>query len=152
MNIERLLLLADAKEKLESLLPWQLRYFHERLKEAEAIALSSVSKCRSCGAPVIWGQTDSGKNCPFDRETGESHFRTCPEASKWSKKRSPLSHNFTPSQSAKDYYCPDCHAWKSKNDCYEFACNDYQERKCKVCGHEVYDRLDPRCPELSIGL
>ncbi len=52
-----------------------------------------MEHCRSCGAPVMWGKTKSGKWCPFDVQNGEktevSHFTTCPDASKWSKKAKP---------------------------------------------------------------
>lgn len=41
-------------------------------------------KCRSCGAPVIWGYTKAGKRCPFDPD-GTSHFATCPQAKTWTK-------------------------------------------------------------------
>lgn len=45
-----------------------------------------ASKCRSCGAPIEWVLTESGKRMPVDPD-GTSHFVTCPEASKWRKKR-----------------------------------------------------------------
>ena len=70
-----------------------------------------MSKCRSCGAEVVWAVMDSGKRMPFDalrdpengthhleRENGRvvaarpkhggdhvSHFATCPDAKKWRK-------------------------------------------------------------------
>jgi len=42
------------------------------------------SCCRSCDAAIRWGETAKGKRCPFDVETGESHFRTCPDSGRWS--------------------------------------------------------------------
>ena len=68
-----------------------------------------MSECRSCGATVIWAQTESGKWMPLDAvpvvggtlwldgknvkagkpsETTKayvSHFATCPQAGRWRK-------------------------------------------------------------------
>lgn len=44
-----------------------------------------LGACRSCGAAVVWAKTDSGKWCPYDPD-GASHFTTCPDAGKWSRK------------------------------------------------------------------
>jgi len=59
-----------------------------------------MSECRSCGAEIVWLKTSAGKNIPvdadtvadagaeiFDPDTMMSHFATCPDASKWRKKR-----------------------------------------------------------------
>jgi hypothetical protein len=50
-----------------------------------------VMRCRSCGADVYMGLTAKGKRCPFNvvdgEATTESHFRTCPQAGSWSKKK-----------------------------------------------------------------
>ena len=61
-----------------------------------------MATCRSCGAEIVWLQTNSGKRIPVDAETcpdGEaerlyqpehghvSHFATCPQAGKWRKPR-----------------------------------------------------------------
>ena len=58
-----------------------------------------ISRCRSCGAEIVWMKTDLGKNIPvdaddvvdpeatvFDPDTMTSHFATCPDANKWRKK------------------------------------------------------------------
>ncbi len=64
-----------------------------------------VSDCRSCGAPIFWAITPSGKRIPLDAEPVEqrglfvfdngyakpppvvyqSHFATCPDADSWRK-------------------------------------------------------------------
>lgn len=46
----------------------------------------SEETCRSCGAPITWVKTESGKWMPLDPD-GTSHFATCPDAAKWRKKR-----------------------------------------------------------------
>lgn len=43
------------------------------------------SKCRSCGAIVLWGKTRLEKRCPYN-EDGTSHFTTCPAARQWTKR------------------------------------------------------------------
>ena len=83
-NLERKFRLDYIQEKLESLLPWQLIEFEKTITTA-AEAATNPSKCRSCGASIIWGKTAAGKACPFDLATGESHFKTCPQAVEWSK-------------------------------------------------------------------
>lgn len=57
------------------------------------------SKCRSCGAPIVWFKTSAGKKIPVDAATVEpedqqlqlprhvSHFATCPDADKFRRKR-----------------------------------------------------------------
>jgi predicted RNA-binding Zn-ribbon protein involved in translation (DUF1610 family) len=46
--------------------------------------------CRSCGTEIWWGKTATGKRCPFDivdgKHTAISHFSTCPDAHRWSKR------------------------------------------------------------------
>lgn len=45
------------------------------------------SRCRSCGAPVIFHCSDAHhKKAPFERD-GTPHFATCPQAGAWRKKR-----------------------------------------------------------------
>lgn len=63
-----------------------------------------MSKCKSCGAPVVWAKTENDKNIPLDAKkvrggnifldhgiarivsplsglgSYESHFKTCPQA------------------------------------------------------------------------
>lgn len=56
------------------------------------------TRCKSCGAEIVWGTTEAGKNMPFDVEcekglyvidhsgvahavpVRKSHFATCPHA------------------------------------------------------------------------
>lgn len=40
--------------------------------------------CRSCGEPVVFKKTKSGKMMPMNAD-GTSHFATCPDAAKWRK-------------------------------------------------------------------
>lgn len=59
----------------------------------------SADACRSCQAPIVWLRTTAGKTMPvdaestwpgdleYDKERHTSHFSTCPQASKWSKKK-----------------------------------------------------------------
>jgi hypothetical protein len=56
-------------------------------------------KCKSCGKEITFLRTDSGKAIPVDKETVDpideyfdrdrhvTHFRTCPEAGTFRKKR-----------------------------------------------------------------
>jgi hypothetical protein len=81
-ELERTFCIDQIQQKLEKLPTWQLNHFHAAITEA----VNSTSKCRSCGAPIVWGKTPNGKSCPFDFSTGESHFRSCPQAAGWSKK------------------------------------------------------------------
>ena len=46
-----------------------------------------VDKCKSCGAPIYWQRTQAGRWCPIDWPSGESHFKTCPQASRWSSNK-----------------------------------------------------------------
>lgn len=57
--------------------------------------------CRSCGLPVVWFRTKTGKRMPVDAKTTKptdaehqldlkrhvSHFSTCPHADAWRKPR-----------------------------------------------------------------
>ena len=54
-------------------------------RSGEPIVVSEET-CRSCGAPITWVKTESGKWMPLDPD-GTSHFATCPDAAKWRKKR-----------------------------------------------------------------
>lgn len=76
----------------------------------------SLSRCRSCGRPIIWAATEKGKAMPVNPEAAEppftgniflshlngkltakvvppqaglrtSHFATCPAAPKWRKRK-----------------------------------------------------------------
>lgn len=47
------------------------------------------SRCRSCDAPVVWGYTKEGRPCPLDPDTGLSHYLTCDDPERWSKKKTP---------------------------------------------------------------
>jgi hypothetical protein len=42
--------------------------------------------CRSCGEPIAWVITKSGKKMPVELATKESHFARCPAAKEWRKK------------------------------------------------------------------
>jgi hypothetical protein len=63
-----------------------------------------VEPCRSCGAPMVWAKTSTGKWAPFDAKperrfilhpgedgvlraeaqpTYQSHYATCPDAKAW---------------------------------------------------------------------
>lgn len=50
-----------------------------------------IERCRSCGAPIIWQRTASGKLTPVnvapDGTLGETHWATCPQAQEWKQKR-----------------------------------------------------------------
>lgn len=68
---------------------------YQTINRATARACDSVHRCgeygacRSCQAPVVWGETKAGKRAPFNlrdgRPTDELHFSTCPQAREWSK-------------------------------------------------------------------
>lgn len=57
-----------------------------------------VVHCRSCNAEIVWLKTKAGKSMPVDAATVKpgdtefehgrhmSHFGTCPQAKRWSKK------------------------------------------------------------------
>jgi len=57
---------------------------------------SSTSVCRSCSAPITWGESANGKRVPFDPD-GESHFKTCPDARTWSRQNGAQATSSTPS-------------------------------------------------------
>ena len=50
---------------------------------------SATTTCRSCHAPIAWGDSPTGKRTPYDvvdgRPTTISHFATCPDAKTWSR-------------------------------------------------------------------
>lgn len=59
-----------------------------------------MAKCRSCKKEIEWMKTRIGRNCPVDAETVKggdtifnplaghvSHFKTCPHANDWGKKK-----------------------------------------------------------------
>ena len=51
-------------------------------------SVKGPGNCRSCGAPILWAETDNGKLMPVDKPETESattvsHFSTCPTAKKW---------------------------------------------------------------------
>jgi hypothetical protein len=58
-----------------------------------------IVRCRSCGASIVWLNTDGGRNMPVNADTvqdGEtlfvwrrhvSHFASCPHSNQWRKPR-----------------------------------------------------------------
>lgn len=44
-------------------------------------------RCRSCNALMYWGVTPAGKRVPISLQTGETHFRDCPNAQQHTKKK-----------------------------------------------------------------
>ena len=50
---------------------------------------SATTTCRSCHAPIAWGDSPSGKRTPYDvvdgHPTNVSHFTSCPDAKTWSR-------------------------------------------------------------------
>ena len=46
-----------------------------------------LTRCRSCNALVFWSVTAAGKRVPIALATGESHFKDCPSAKAWTKKK-----------------------------------------------------------------
>lgn len=65
-----------------------MRKYPELVGFFEIRELRSVGSCRSCGAPVRWGETKAGKRNPFNPD-GTSHFGTCPDAKRWSRNPAP---------------------------------------------------------------
>jgi hypothetical protein len=53
--------------------------------EAEGYIFLNEAKCRGCGAEILWAKTAHGKRMPFDRETLEPHWATCPQAKEFRK-------------------------------------------------------------------
>ena len=63
------------------------------------------AKCRSCGSPIAWMKTRTGKHMPVDIKTTKpndteyepkrhiSHFATCPQANTWRGRNEPASSN-----------------------------------------------------------
>lgn len=45
---------------------------------------SNLGNCRSCQAPVLWGELKDRPH-PFDLD-GKSHFSTCKHAGQWRKR------------------------------------------------------------------
>lgn len=45
-----------------------------------------IAKCRSCGSPVVWIMTATGRRMPVNPDTRESHFATCPQSAEWRRK------------------------------------------------------------------
>ncbi len=62
---------------------------------SEPVESAEVSHCRSCGAAIIWARTAAGKLCPYDLTDeplfglvrGGSHFGTCNDPKRWSKRQ-----------------------------------------------------------------
>ena len=62
-----------------------LRRRRSALSPKGVLPLMATSTCRSCNAPITWGESASGKRTPFDLD-GSSHFTTCPDSCQWSGK------------------------------------------------------------------
>ncbi len=69
--------------------------FGARKGEYEMPIRVEPSRCKSCGAGIVWIETDRGKAMPLSVATIEeragfrfalSHFSDCPEAKEWSGK------------------------------------------------------------------
>ncbi len=41
-----------------------------------------TNRCRTCGEPIIWRETNNGKYIPMNLN-GVCHFETCPHANQW---------------------------------------------------------------------
>ena len=47
-----------------------------------------MAKCKGCGADFDWKISPlTGARIPTDRDTGESHFKTCPNANDFSRSK-----------------------------------------------------------------
>jgi hypothetical protein len=55
--------------------------------ESAGYVFLNEAKCRGCGAEIIWAKTARGKRMPFDRETLEPHWATCPQAKEFKGER-----------------------------------------------------------------
>jgi hypothetical protein len=48
---------------------------------------TAAAICRSCHAPISWGESANGKRTPYDvvdgKPTTVSHFATCPDRDQW---------------------------------------------------------------------
>jgi hypothetical protein len=78
-------------------------YVRDVLREVQGTGgmqgVEETMKCKSCGKEITFLRTDKGKAIPvdkgtvdaadeyFDRDRHVTHFRTCPEASKFRKVR-----------------------------------------------------------------
>ena len=51
------------------------------------IDAASYSRCRSCGADIVWSKTLTGRTMPIDIDLKTSHFATCPQSRLWRKKK-----------------------------------------------------------------
>jgi hypothetical protein len=60
--------------------------FHQNFDESPAKA-THLTHCKSCGAPISFVATQTGKRMPMDVKAdgtlGASHFSSCPDATKF---------------------------------------------------------------------
>ena len=63
----------------------------------------STTTCRSCGAVIRFERTTKGRVMPVDVDTGESHFKSCPDARSWSRKDPPKRARTTPTPARQAY-------------------------------------------------
>ncbi|MFP4298669.1 MAG: hypothetical protein ACLFT0_12515 [Spirulinaceae cyanobacterium] len=50
------------------------------------ITSSRPSKCKSCGAEIMWAKTQAGKFIPLDLADHVPHWATCPDSKNWKGK------------------------------------------------------------------
>jgi hypothetical protein len=59
----------------------------QQVKYKDRILPGSIrTRCRSCGAPIIFVKIDTGKNMPINAD-GVPHWGTCDDPNKFRKKR-----------------------------------------------------------------
>ncbi len=60
------------------------------LEGIEIDPTARIVQCRSCGSAVWWGTSRAGRPTPFNviglERTAISHFTSCPDAGRWSKR------------------------------------------------------------------
>ncbi|MEC4804436.1 MAG: hypothetical protein SAJ12_10480 [Jaaginema sp. PMC 1079.18] len=49
------------------------------------ITSGKPSKCKGCGADILWAKTAAGKFTPLDLDAVTPHWATCPDAANFKK-------------------------------------------------------------------